>query len=148
LSGLAATPERPRRQRPHVGLVQHDVERVEVFGESPNFDVSALADDHGMVAVADERLHRSMRHVHERARGVHDFETERARADQGALRRAVRGDHDADSAGSFAVAIPLARRPARTASLWTRSPRTVSGAVSLRRTARSMASRTPKHIPR
>ena len=56
--------------------------------------MSALTDDHGMVAVADERLDRPVRHVHERARRVHDLETEGARAGQGALRRAVRRDHD------------------------------------------------------
>ena len=95
LSGLRGHAEtRPRRQRHHVGLIEHDVEGVEVFRESPYFDMSALPDDHGVVAVADERLDGAMRHVHERARRVHDLETERARAGHGPLRRAVRRHHD------------------------------------------------------
>ena len=40
----------------HIALVQHDVEVVEVFRQSPHLHVGALADDDGVIAVAHESL--------------------------------------------------------------------------------------------
>ena len=48
-------------------VLEHDVEVLQIFGQPAHFDVIALADDHGMIAVAHERLHRAMRDVDERA---------------------------------------------------------------------------------
>src|SRR6185437_9864258 len=51
-------------------------------------------------------------------------------------------------AGCCSNRIPLVRKSASTVSLWTRSPRMVSGSRSATSTARAMASFTPKHIPK
>src|SRR5437773_1427586 len=47
-----------------------------------------------------------------------------------------------------ATLMPRARKAASTVSLWTRSPKIVSGCARDWFRARLMASRTPKHMPR
>ena len=69
-------------ERQHVGLVDDDIVIVEVFGQSANLDVGALADDDRMIAVAPQRLDRLMRRADERTRGFHDLEAERTNARQ------------------------------------------------------------------
>ena len=48
-------------------------------------------------------MRRAMRHAHERARGVDDLQTERVRAGQGPLRRAVRRHHDGQGLGASRI---------------------------------------------
>ena len=74
-------------------FVQHDVESVEVVGQAPHLHVAALADNHGVVAAADERLDGPVRHVHERTRRFDHLESLRACASQHPLGGAVRRHH-------------------------------------------------------
>jgi len=77
----------------HVGFVEHDVEGLEVVGQSTHLDVGALADDHGVIALRDERGDGAVRHAHERAGGFEDLESGGFRRLERALRGAVRGHH-------------------------------------------------------
>ena len=80
-------------ERQDVGLVQHDVEAIEVAGEAAHLHVVALADHDDMVAVAREGRDGAMRDVDERARCLDDPQAEGPRARQGPVGRAVGGDH-------------------------------------------------------
>ena len=80
-------------QRQHVAFVEHDVELVEIFRQSPHLDMSALADDDRVVAVADEGLDRPMRHLHERAGGLDDLQAERAGVGQRPFGSPMRSHH-------------------------------------------------------
>ena len=60
---------------PATADVRHELEAL----------ASALADDHGMVAIAHEREDRTVRDVHERAGRFHDVQAERSRARQRSL---------------------------------------------------------------
>ena len=62
-------------------------------GQAAHFDVATLSDDHGMVAVADQRTNGLVRDVHEWTGGLDYFESQCARLRQGALGRAVRRHH-------------------------------------------------------
>jgi len=80
-------------QREHVGVFQHDIEVIQIPRQATHFDVAALPDNHGMVAVADERPHRLVRHVHQRARRLDHLEAASPRFCQSALGRAMRRHH-------------------------------------------------------
>ena len=69
-------------ERQHVLLVQHDVEVVEVFGQSAHLHVVALADDDRVIAVAHERRDRAMRDVDERTGRLDDRQAQGAGAGQ------------------------------------------------------------------
>ena len=74
-------------------VVQHDVEFLQILGQSSNLDVGAVSDDDRVIPVAHERLDRPMRHVHERTRRFDDLEAERAGVCQRPFGGAMGGDH-------------------------------------------------------
>mgnify|MGYP006955653533 CR=1 FL=1 len=74
-----------RFQLPDVLLIQDHVELGEILRQAAHFDVVAFADDHWMKPGADEFRDGLVGHVHERARGLQDIQSERARPPQRAL---------------------------------------------------------------
>ena len=75
-------------------FVEHDVELVEVFGQSAHFHVIALADDHRVIAIAEERRDRPMCDVHQRTGRLDDLEAEGPGAGERPSRGAMRRHHD------------------------------------------------------
>jgi hypothetical protein len=62
----------------NIAFVEHDIEHIEISGQSPHLHVGALTDDDGVIAVAHERSNGPMRDVHQRAGRFDDLETEGA----------------------------------------------------------------------
>jgi hypothetical protein len=94
LGGLGHDPVTVARlQAMHIVLSQHDVEALEISGQTTNFDVLAQADDHGMKTAIDEAEERAMRVMDQRASGLQDDRTVSVEGFQGASGGAVRSDH-------------------------------------------------------
>ena len=139
-------------ERQHIGLVEDDIEIVQIFGQAAHLDVAALADDDGMIAVAIAAPRSP-----DAPCGPADRWLRRRRGRARVRSAIVRSDAPcavtisvlvATCAGSRTIAISLAWSAARTAGLCTRSPRIVSGPAAARSSAKAIASRTPKHMPR
>ena len=76
-----------------VGVGQHDVEGVEVLGQTANFDVRPLTDDHRMITVAQKRLEGPVGDVDERTGGLDDGEAACSGAGERSFGGAVRRHH-------------------------------------------------------
>ena len=80
-------------EREDVASFEHDVEAIEIAGESAHLDVVALPDDDDAVAFAREGRDGAVRDVHERARGFDHREPQGAGLREGPLGGAVRRHH-------------------------------------------------------
>ena len=79
LCGLGSNAEtRMFLEVPHVMLVEHDVECLEVFSQAAHLYVVALANDDRMIALANEGSDGLVRHMDERARRFNGLQTQRA----------------------------------------------------------------------
>src|SRR5262249_3817620 len=72
---------------------EHDIEFIEVVGQSTHFDMIAPADDHGMKSLTNHSGDRAMSRMNQRASGFEDVEAAFANGLHGSLRRAVGRDH-------------------------------------------------------
>jgi hypothetical protein len=78
----------------NIGLGQDYVEIRQIFCHPTHFDVIALADDDRMKTIAHERSNRTMREMHERARGFQYAESTVPDECQRFFRSAVGRNHD------------------------------------------------------
>ena len=108
-------------ERQHVLLVEHHVEVVEIAGQPAHLHVIALADDHDVVAIADEGRHGAMGDVDERTRRLDDVQAERPRCWPGPAPTCRAPSPSrvgvVTCATSCAIAMPLAASVPRTVGL-------------------------------
>ena len=76
---------RMRIERKHIGLVEHDVEPIEITGQAADFNMIALPDDHHVVAVAREDLDGAMRDAHQRTGRFDHRQSQRAGTGEGSI---------------------------------------------------------------
>jgi hypothetical protein len=77
----------------HITLVQHDVKRFEIVSQAPHLHVVALANDDGMIAVANQRSDGLVRHVDERACRFNALQAQRANLGERSRRCPVSRHH-------------------------------------------------------
>jgi hypothetical protein len=79
--------------REDVGIVEYDVERIEIAGQAAHFHVIALAHDDDVIAITREGRHRPVRDADEGTRRFHDRKPERAGTRKCAFGRPMGGNH-------------------------------------------------------
>ena len=68
-----------------IGLVEHDVEPIEITGEAAHFHMIALPDNHHVVAIARQNLDGAMRDLDQRAGGFDHVQSSRAGLREGTI---------------------------------------------------------------